>query len=503
MTEKRLAYLLDEATDLVPSEALRTRVESLAAPSRRRPWLALSGATVALAVASFALIPRPGYAEGLLNRAVRNEASVSARIRSYAFVDGAWRLDRSGIVAGAWSRFDERGGGVQLDTPDGSYRRSGADGTVFQSEAKPWTDDGSTLAAHLRFLKRLGYRTTVAAGPKRQENGRTVQDVTIDMAERRERETITMDIEDELPLCFLSEAKLAGGWTPTVRTEAAYPGPQPGSPEFWAGIDRRRIVSVGELTALWTRRLAPVRETLRLSGGAALEVRDLRVLPSGDVVALYTGPGNLFARLEGEDGARFGRVWFDPNDGRTIPRSRPPIVLGGKPLRGLWFAPLEEGARAKGRMRLTIEGGPEPRSDQPSDLNAPLADAKGQRGAFLLTPMAEEAEVPAWADAIDNGFLKGNLQGERDNVRLTAAYDQWLDAEGKSVEGTFQFRPRAGWWIPDGPPRPGLRHDPKASAAAAEAFRTMMAHAKARGWGINPTLVESYLPRFEREARGE
>lgn len=504
MNEKQLTDLLTEASNLKPSPALRARIADLKPRPRPMPWLVLSAATAALAVAAVTLLPRPSYAEGLLDRAAQNSANTSAHFISYAFTNGAWQVERRGIIAPGWTRFDAPNGGFQLDTPSGHFERVTSAAPVLQTQAHPPMKDGLTLDKHLRFLRQLGRTLSVSLRDDRDADGKPVRNLIIDMGERQERETVTLDSKAELPLRILSEVHLKNGWLPQARVDITYPGPVAGDGEFWAGIDRSKVVNGETLTALWSRRLSPVLQTLRLSGGKALQVRDLRTLPSGDVLMLYTGPSNFEAKLVGEDGTRFVRVWFDPNDGRSRPHNRPPVMIEGEPLRGFWFTPKESGARAGGRVRLEITGGPAPEEAEKSFPGILPGDAVGAHGVFSLSPVAETAAAPGWAEAIDFGpFLTVGGEGQREEARLIAAFDGWLDAKGTHVDGTYSLRPEIGVWAAVAPPRAGLRRDPKSAAAAATIFRQMMEQARIKGREINPALVEGWLGRFEREARGE
>lgn len=488
--DDRLAELLSAAADLRPSPDLERRVTTalLAHRPARRAWprrvglgLALSGAAGAAVVLAFALLPRESSAEELLRRAAQNQDRVSGRFRAEAFVNGAWRRVAAGILAPGWQRIDQEGGGLTLQTPEGRYERSDREGPVRRVPPEvEHGDEGLALGDHMRFLRRLGKEPKMTKDEPHLEGGRRVQRVTILVRPDHDREILTLDADADLPIDFLQEQWVGGRWTPFTRATFAFPGPEPGAQEFWAGIDRAQILDTAALARLWERRLTAVLGRLPLEGGESLALRDVRALPAGDVLVLYTGPENLRARLVGADGTRYVRVPFPLNDGRMIPRSRPPLAPEGAPLRGLWFTPETEGAWGAESVRLEVLGA-------------------GER-SFALRPIQERAALPEWAEVIDYQRLAADPEGCREDARLMAAYDGWLDSQGHRVPGTYRLAPVDSRWGEFDPPRPGLRRDPAAAAAAAIVFRGMMARAKANEREINPLLVENWLGRFEREA---
>ena len=516
MTEDRLKILLAEATDLPPSAALRGRIADLR-PRPRVNWFALSGATAALIAVVLLAVPREVSAAELLKRAGAESQGRSFRFRLTNLIGGVWRETRRGISAPGWTRYETPEGELDLATPTAHYARLSWGAPVLRrpAEKRSFVDD-LRLDRHLEFLRSVGYRPILRKADSRVEDGRTVQDVTIEYGGRDERETITLDAETDLPIRMTMETRRRDGWRPRSRAEYDYPQLSADRAEFWAGIDPKAAVDRASLAHEWERRLSSVLRTLRLSNGSILRVRDLCALPNGDVLLVCSGPRGMNARLSGTDGTAYVRVGSPLNDSHRVSSEMPDLVLNGEALRVFWFAPAQPGARGSTHVRLDILGGPPtpyereegPPSPTPegtvaavSDGSPPVEPIYDGAGTFVLTPREERASVPAWTYAMPYGSYL--VQGDRwrDDARLIAAYDGWLDASNHPIAGTYRLQPVNGEWSGE-PPRRGLRRDPAAARAAAAAFRTMTTNNRAHGLETGADDDERWFGRFEREAKG-
>ena len=181
MTEDRLTHLLQAATDFTPSPALRERIAATR-PKPRVPWFALSGATAALAAVALLTMPRLASASELLQRAGAESQGRFFSFTGWSFVDGAWRVERHGLSAPGWSRYETVEGALDLTTPGGRYGRLSIDAPVLRRPAVASTFvDDLRLDRHLEALRSLGYRPVIQRGGSHAEGEREIQDVTIEI----------------------------------------------------------------------------------------------------------------------------------------------------------------------------------------------------------------------------------------------------------------------------------------------------------------------------------
>ncbi len=506
MTEDRLTHLLTEATDLTPSATLRARVADLR-PRKETPWFALSGASAALAVAALLAMPREVSAAELLKRA--NDAlrlNVAYRLEVERQIDGKWRKSDTFFHEQDRTLSTQPDGSFTFRTQRNLYLKFVPGGPILRTRnsvilpfSKNMVDDPRP-SAYARFFPLRATRGTASrslpmtAGDPREEDGRMVRDVVV-FAEPGFRLRYVIDTDTGLPLRMESEARKDDVWRGKTRSRYTYLGAARGDETFDAALRSAPIVDADALCRRWEARLSRILRTIRSDDGKVLQIRDLRTLPDGDVLILYTGTPHVGASLEGPHGEPFAPCWFQPNLALFGDAAVPPLRPSGKRLCGLWFVPLHRDRPVCGPLRLRLWSPP---------LGNPNRAYRATADVQLDAPL-QAASFPPYRNVLTARPFDTAKDLYRSSARINALAGHWLDLKGHSLPGPILGNVDA---YPDltspflRSPVDAKRHDPRAAAEAARLLRAYLTRSHDHWVYLDQERAAPILATLDEWAKG-